>query len=275
MDLKKLMNQSFFTRTASGIVLVLILLAAGLLGGEVLYVFTLVISLVGVYEMLGVVGLKNSLLGCFAYIGTVLYYILIRTYETEYTELLIIGYLMAVLAVYVFTYPKYRTEQVLHVFFSLVYAGILMSYIYLVRSTEDGIVYIWLIFLCSWGCDTCAYLTGVTCGKHKMAPILSPKKSVEGGIGGVVGAVLLGALYGFLMRNNVSIEYPVLLCGIICGVGGLISMVGDLAASAVKRNYEIKDYGKLIPGHGGILDRFDSVLFTAPVIYYLVLFFAS
>ena len=266
MDLKKLMNQSFFTRTASGVVLVLILLATGLLGGNVLYVFTLAISLVGVYEMLGVAGLKNSLIGCFAYAGTVLYYILIRTYETEFTEVFIIGYLMAVLAAYVFTYPKYKTEQVLHVFFALIYAGILMSYIYLVRCAEDGIVFIWLIFLCSWGCDTCAYLTGVTCGKHKMAPILSPKKSVEGGI---------GALYGFLMRNNVSMEYPVLLCGIICGVGGLISMVGDLAASAVKRNYEIKDYGTLIPGHGGILDRFDSVLFTAPVIYYLVLFFAS
>lgn len=272
MDLKKLMNQSFFTRTASGAVLVLILLITGLLGGEVLYVFTLIISLVGVYEMLGVMKLGKSLIGYFAYAGTILYYMLIYNFETEYTEVLMIGYLMAVLAVYVFTYPKYKTEQVLLVFFSMIYSGILMSYIYLVRSSEDGIIFIWLIFLCSWGCDTCAYLTGVTCGKHKMAPILSPKKSVEGGIGGVVGAVLLGALYGFLMRNRVSIEYPVLLCGVICGVGGLISMVGDLAASAVKRNYEIKDYGKLIPGHGGILDRFDSVLFTAPVIYYLISF---
>lgn len=275
VDLKKLMNQSFFTRTASGAVLVLILLATGLLGGDVLYVFTLVISLVGVYEMMRVIKLTNSPLAYFAYAGTMLYYILIRNYETEYTEVLIIGYLMAVLGLYVLTYPKYKTEQVLHAFFSLVYAGILMSYIYLVRCADDGIVFVWLIFLCSWGCDTCAYLTGVTCGKHKMAPVLSPKKSVEGGIGGVVGAVLLGALYGFFMRNQVGIEYPALTCGIICGVGGLISMIGDLAASAIKRNYEIKDYGKLIPGHGGILDRFDSVLFTAPVIYYLVLFFAS
>lgn len=121
----------------------------------------------------------------------------------------------------------------------------------------------WLIFLCSWGCDTCAYCVGVLIGKHKMAPVLSPKKSVEGAIGGVVGAVLLGVAYAAATGGELAAY------GIICGVGALISMVGDLAASAIKRNQEIKDYGKLIPGHGGILDRFDSVIFTASIIYFL------
>lgn len=272
MDIKKLMNQSFLTRTVSGIVLVLVLLATGLLGGTVLYAFTFAISLIGVSEMLGVMKLKNSMPGYFAYGATIIYYLLIYTFDTEYTEVFFIGYLMAVLAVYVFTYPKYKTEEVLLTYFSVIYAAVLMSFVYLVRNGDDGIVLVWLIFLCSWGCDTCAYLTGVTCGKHKMAPVLSPKKSVEGGIGGVVGAILLGALYGFFMRNQVAFDQPVLICAAVCGAGGLISMVGDLAASAVKRNYGIKDYGKLIPGHGGILDRFDSVLFTAPVIYYLINF---
>lgn len=104
---------------------------------------------------------------------------------------------------------------------------------------------------------------GVLIGKHKMAPVLSPKKSVEGAIGGVVGAVLLGVAYAAATGGELAAY------GIICGVGALISMVGDLAASAIKRNQEIKDYGKLIPGHGGILDRFDSVIFTAPIIYFL------
>ena len=123
----------------------------------------------------------------------------------------------------------------------------------------------WLIFLCSWGCDTCAYCAGMLFGKHKMAPVLSPKKSVEGAVGGVAGAVLLGVIFAAVTKGPAA-EYAA-----ICGAGALISMVGDLAASAVKRNMEIKDYGKLIPGHGGILDRFDSVIFTAPVIYYLAL----
>ena len=123
--------------------------------------------------------LKDSLIAKFAYVGTVLYYFMIYNTGAEYLDVFIIAYLMVILAVYVFTYPKYKTEQVLHTFFAVIYAAVLMSFIYLVRSGDDGIFLIWLIFLSSWGCDTCAYLTGVTCGKHKMAPVLSPKKSVE------------------------------------------------------------------------------------------------
>ena len=109
-----------------------------------------------------------------------------------------------------------------------------------------------------------------------MAPKLSPKKSIEGAVGGVLGTVLLTILYGFVFQKqmNLSRSYIFLLSG-ITAVGALISMIGDLAASAIKRNYEIKDYGTLIPGHGGILDRFDSVIFTAPIIYYLALFLVS
>ena len=92
-----------------------------------------------------------------------------------------------------------------------------------------------------------------------MAPVLSPKKSIEGAVGGVAGAALLGVIYAAATQGKMA-EYA-----LICAVGALISMVGDLAASAIKRNQNIKDYGKLIPGHGGILDRFDSVIITAPV----------
>ena len=109
-------------------------------------------------------------------------------------------------------------------------------------------------------------------GKHKMSPVLSPKKSVEGAVGGVVGAALLGAIYAAVVGSHLEAENPVITYAIICAVGALISMVGDLAASAIKRNHNIKDYGTLIPGHGGIMDRFDSVIFTAPVIYYLSMF---
>ena len=110
-------------------------------------------------------------------------------------------------------------------------------------------------------------------GKHKMAPKLSPKKSIEGAVGGVVGAFLLTVLYAFIFKNQMDIAvYEIFILAAISAVGGLISMIGDLTASAIKRNYEIKDYGKLIPGHGGVLDRFDSVIFTAPIIYYLIYF---
>lgn len=111
-------------------------------------------------------------------------------------------------------------------------------------------------------------------GKHKMAPVLSPKKSIEGGVGGVVGAALLGAVYAVAINHFApGTEANVVLYAAICGVGGIISQIGDLAASAIKRNHDIKDYGKLIPGHGGILDRFDSVIITAPIIFYMATMF--
>ena len=168
-----------------------------------------------------------------------------------------------IMFVYVFTYPAYQAVQVMPALFGIVYVAVMLSFIYLTRCLPGGKFHVWLIFLCSWGCDTCAYCVGMLIGKHKMAPVLSPKKSVEGAVGGVVGAALLGIIYAAVTKGPI-VEYAV-----ICAVGALISMVGDLAASAIKRNQGIKDYGKLIPGHGGILDRFDSVIFTAPVIYFL------
>ena len=143
--------------------------------------------------------------------------------------------------------------------FGILYVGVMLSFIFQTRCLEGGALHVWLIFFASWGCDTCAYCVGKLIGKHKMTPVLSPKKSVEGAIGGVVGAALLGGIYAAATNGEIW-EYA---------LGGLISMVGDLAASAIKRNQGIKDYGTLIPGHGGILDRFDSVIFTAPIIYFL------
>lgn len=156
--------------------------------------------------------------------------------------------------------------------FGMVYVGVMLSYIYQTRVLPGGAFLVWLIFLCSWGCDTCAYCVGVLIGKHKMAPVLSPKKSIEGAVGGVLGAALLGAIYAAATgAYNPNPAHTPLIYAIICGVGALVSMVGDLAASAIKRQENIKDYGTLIPGHGGILDRFDSVIFTAPVIYALAI----
>ena len=129
------------------------------------------------------------------------------------------------------------------------------------------------IYLCSWGCDTFAYIFGVMFGKHKMAPVLSPKKTIEGAIGGVFGSCLCGFLYALFVGNKISSSVDIrVMFVVVCFFGSFVSMVGDLAASAIKRHMQIKDYGTLIPGHGGVLDRFDSVIFTAPLIWILVEF---
>ena len=130
--------------------------------------------------------------------------------------------------------------------------------------------FVWVIFISSWISDTCAYCVGMLFGKHKLAPILSPKKSIEGSLGGIIGSAIVGALFGYFIVEQVITEQQVTwVFALIGGIGSIVSQIGDLAASAIKRNYDIKDYGKLIPGHGGIMDRFDSVLVTAPMIYFL------
>lgn len=264
----------FKTRLLSGIVLVIVLAATVGYGGNVLFAFLGIISLIGMSELYKVVEVHNKLLGIAGYLGAVLYYGILYTGNMVYMTMLVILFLVLLMAVYVFTFPAYRAEQVMTVFFGLFYVAVMLSYVYQARMLLEGVAIVCLIFLSSWGCDTCAYCVGMLIGKHKMAPKLSPKKSVEGGIGGVLGAALLGALLALGLNQWGGMSANPLQYAVICGVGGMISQVGDLAASAVKRNHEIKDYGKLIPGHGGILDRFDSVIFTAPVIYYLASFFA-
>ena len=256
----------FKTRLISGILLVIAALLTIISGGYVLF-FTLVcISLIGMqelYKAMGVHGESTGLLEIIGYLGAILYYVSLLLGFESYGLMTVLVSLILIMFVYVFTYPKYNAHQIMSAFFGVVYVAVMLSFILLTRNLPDGKFIVWLIFLCSWGCDTCAYCVGMLIGKHKMAPVLSPKKSVEGGIGGVVGAGLLGVIYA------AAIQGPMVEYAVICGIGALISMVGDLAASAIKRNQGIKDYGKLIPGHGGILDRFDSVIFTAPVIYFL------
>ena len=256
----------FKTRLISGLVLVIIALATIISGSWILFFTLLAVSLIGMRELYKVMKVSDehvTVLELVGYLGAVLYYIAMKADFGNYGTMAIIISMILILFVYVFGYPKYHAEQVMAAFFGVVYVAVMLSFIYLTRSLPDGKFLVWLIFLCSWGCDTCAYCVGMLIGKHKMAPVLSPKKSIEGAVGGVAGAALLGVIYAAATQGKMA-EYA-----LICAVGALISMVGDLAASAIKRNQNIKDYGKLIPGHGGILDRFDSVIITAPVIYYL------
>ena len=258
----------FVTRLISGVVLVAIALVTIGLGNWVLFATLLLVSLIGARELYQAMKVSKkgfSLLELGGYAGIILYYLGMVFLEEKFHLAAILAGLVILMFIYVFRYPEYHAHQVMAAFFGIVYVGVMLSCIYQARMLPGGHFHVWLIFLCSWGCDTCAYCAGMLFGKHKMAPVLSPKKSVEGAVGGVAGAVLLGVIFAAVTKGPAA-EYAG-----ICGAGALISMVGDLAASAVKRNMEIKDYGKLIPGHGGILDRFDSVIFTAPIIYYLAI----
>ena len=224
----------FKQRLISGIILVIIAFVTLYYGGFLTFFVVGAISLIGVFELLRVIHMEKSALGVIVYTGSVLYYLLLLLGLEQYIIPLALLVLIMLIAVYVFTFPKYEISSVAISYFALFYVTIMLSCIYRIRMLSDGAYMVVLVFLSAWGNDTLAYCAGRLFGKYKMSPILSPKKTIEG------------------------------------AVGGLISIIGDLGASAIKRNYEIKDYSHLIPGHGGILDRFDSIIFTAPIIYYML-----
>ena len=268
----------FGKRLMSSVVLVILALVLLLTGDGVLALGMLILSLIAFRELTkacGVIaeGQKNNALEAVGYAGIVLYYLVVYGSENPvYWVGMLALIFLGMMFVYVFSFPRFRAEQVMTAFFCAFYAPVLFTFIFLTRNLPNGIYMVWMIFISSWICDTCAYLTGMAIGKHKLAPVLSPKKSIEGAVGGVVGSALVGAAFGYFALERVFADQNVTwIAALICGVGAVISQVGDLAASGIKRNHDIKDYGKLIPGHGGIMDRFDSVLFTAPIIYYLAI----
>lgn len=177
----------FKERLISGIILVIILIATVGYGGNILFAVLGIISLIGMSELYKVVDVQKKGLGFVGYLAAMGYYALLYFEKMEWMTMLFLAFLVLLMAVYVFSYPTFVAEQVVTSFFGFFYVAVMLSFVYQTRSLEDGGIVVWLIFLSSWGCDTCAYCVGVLFGKHKMAPKLSPKKSVEGGIGGIVG----------------------------------------------------------------------------------------
>ena len=205
--------------------------------------------------------------------GILAYYLLLYLSAGDtFLLMCIVGTFLAEMFVYVLAFPRYNAGQTMAAVFSFLYAPVLLSFVYQTRMAPQGIYMVWMILISSWGCDTCAYAVGKLIGRKKIFPVLSPKKSLEGCIGGVLGTALIGWLYGcFFVGKAFPDRRVAWAIAAICGAGAVMSMVGDLAASAIKRNHDIKDYGKLIPGHGGIMDRFDSMIVTAPMTYFLTI----
>lgn len=239
-------------------------------------VFPIVIALLsgmGCFEMLRCIGLhKNWFLTVPAVLcGIGLPFAAFYMPDSAFTLLSsLTAVLMFILfTVSLFSHGKLPIEQAGMAFISLVYILWGFCLMVLLRRLNNG-AYLYLMpFLGAWVSDSFAYFTGRLFGRHKLIPDVSPKKTVEGAIGGIVFAMAGFALFGFIVSlfADVTPNYPAL---ILLGLPvSLVSIVGDLFMSLVKRRYEVKDYGRLFPGHGGVLDRFDSVLATATVLYLL------
>ncbi|WP_077367517.1 phosphatidate cytidylyltransferase [Anaerosalibacter sp. Marseille-P3206] len=251
-------------RTISGLIGVILLILIASQGGIVLDAGILFISIVGVYEFykaLNKSGYKPiKLLG---YIFCILLFldninIVWADLDFGIFIVLIISLLLMVVN------NKVTILDVAYTLMGILYVPFLMFHITYLDNTK----YIWLIFLTAWGTDTFAYIFGNLFGKNKLCPDLSPNKTIEGSLGGILGSIILTTIFSKYFKLGPM--WKMILLSIIASI---LAQFGDLTASKIKRITGIKDYGYIMPGHGGILDRFDSILFTAPVVYYYVKYF--
>ena len=192
------------------------------------------------------------------------------------------GYAWKILAIFVplctfflfliviFTNMKINMIDIAVTLLGIAYIVLFLIFLPIIHGMENGKILVWFVLLIAWGTDTFAYMVGRKMGKHKFSDI-SPNKSIEGCIGGMVGAVLLAMLYAFGVNAYFSMEISYIYIGIMSVLLSIVSQIGDFAASSVKRYVGIKDFSHLIPGHGGMLDRIDSVIFVAPFAYLFLL----
>ena len=230
------------TRIISGAVLVVLLIPTLLLGGYFMLAVCCLVSLGGIYELHKVFSLEKEVLCMVSFIACVFYYLSFVLIKKDCLLIELIVLFLVLILIYVKAFPKYKFRDAMIPLIAFLYAGVLFSYIYQIREGQAGAYLVWLIFISSWICDTCAYFSGVFLGKHKAFPVLSPKKTWEGCVGGVLGGIILGSVFAVVFSSKLDfLPAPVPMIAFTVLISSVLSIVGDLAASAIKRENGIKD----------------------------------
>ncbi len=245
-----------------------------------LVVLTLVMSVPAVCEVLACTGQnKKWVIGVPSILVCAAAQMLARIFEADvYTTamlLIYLAYAVLMMTVAVFSKSEIKLKDVTQTVVMVMYVSFGFSALILLRDFKYGLVLMLLAFLIPWVCDAMAYFVGVFFGKHKMIPDVSPKKTVEGAVGGIVGVVLITLIFGFIMHYGFGKQPNYIVLLLLALVGGFVSQWGDLIASLLKREYGVKDYGKLFPGHGGIMDRFDSFIAVSIFMYIVCRIFTN
>ena len=254
------------TRVISVIISLPIMIAALYLGGKTLVLLIFLLSIVGLNEYYN--AFKNADFKpniCLGFFGTICYYSIIII---DMNSIVLFSSILFIILLLFFDIIK-RERSILDMAITisgLIYITFLFSNILFLQKGSFGRVLVLFPFITAWLSDTFAYFAGINFGKHKLCPAISPNKTVEGALGGIFGSALFSFIAGTLFYK-LGLPIPLfhyLIIGVLCGITG---QAGDLFASSIKRFCNVKDFGKILPGHGGILDRFDSILFTAPTVY--------
>lgn len=255
-------------RSLSGIVLASILLSSIFVGGRLWFLVASTLALLSLWEFYQLLSKKFRVSKGIGILSGALV-LIASTERIRPVSVLIVLTLCAFILLFIeilrrqFSHSSYAIWNLGGTLSGLVYIIFPWSYMILLRFHPLGKLLLFTLFICTWSCDVAAYLVGTRWGKNKFCEAVSPKKTWEGFVGGAGASILFSVLIAYYAAMP---PLPFLYIGIICGLAG---QLGDLAESLIKREVEVKDSGRLIPGHGGVLDRFDSILISSTLTFFL------
>ena len=261
-----------FKRITSGFIVGLVLIVILLIPYNIItgLLFTL-IAIVGMHEYLGAISKVCKPVKWVAYLSCAVVSIPSFISNQELPKILMYSIPFVLLILFsqvIATDMKTTFKDMAYTLLGICYIPTFLMFLTMIDKMQNGKILLGYIFIASWGTDIFAYCIGKRFGKHKFSKV-SPKKSIEGCIAGTIGATILALIYTIILNKGFSFEYSYIIVGILGIVLSLIGQLGDFSASCIKRYVDIKDYSNLLPGHGGMLDRIDSVLFIAPFAYML------
>ena len=273
MDSEKTKKGIDFKRVSSALIGFPLVAAIMILGNK--YVISIgfaIIAIIAMNEYLLAVSKKSKPVSWVAYLTCALISLVCLIPQTMYGSVIlgaIFTILLILFAQVIITEMKTNFNDLAYTLVGIIYIPVFLSTIAMLRNLEHGKILIWYVIFAGWATDVFAYAIGKRFGKHKFSKV-SPKKSIEGVIAGTLGAMIVSLVYTYFISTYLAVEYSYATISIITLLLSLIGQVGDFAASTIKRYVEIKDYSNLIPGHGGMLDRIDSIMFIAPFAYILL-----
>lgn len=239
------------------------------------YIISTVLSFIAIlsmHEYLYAVSKKAKPVKWISYLSCILISLLGFVSVEHYINVILLGLPIILLILFlqvIITEMKTNFNDIVYTFMGIIYITFFIGSMAMVRNLENGRILIWYIIFAGWATDVFAYAIGRRFGKHKFSSV-SPKKSIEGCIAGTIGAIAVILIYTYFINMYTAVEYSYLTVSIIALILSIIGQIGDFAASTIKRYVDIKDYSNLIPGHGGMLDRIDSLMFIAPFAYILL-----
>lgn len=270
MDIKRILT------TVIGLPIIIAILILG--NKYIIDAIVAIVAMIAIYEYSKAASKEAKVIMWISYLSalSIAFIHLVPTYILNFVFTLGMPILLLILFLHVIvTEMKITFKDIAYTLFGILYVVCFLMFISLTYGIEgkiSGKVLIWYIFMAAWGTDIFAYLVGKHFGKHKFSKV-SPKKTIEGCVAGIIATVVICLIFTFFINKYISHEISLIAVGIISAILSIAGQIGDFSASVIKRNFEIKDYSNLFPGHGGMLDRIDSVMFIAPFAYFLLTFF--